>query len=219
MKHEQRTFTDPDTLERARALLQELAVNEDAGPDTLAEEETSELLLALSDVDNGAFSTSVLAAVDILLGRGDVLEPSVRQRVVATAERAVAARRTLKEGPLPAVLRQQRTGRSTSLDDLANTLGTSARDLRDLESGSLPLTNLPAQTLAQWVHAIRVPEDEARTALRRSLKPAEGQRVYAGGTQEAVSKVPVHDLDEFITAFEAELEKLSGNVDPDTDST
>ena len=147
------------------------------------------------------------AAADSLIAPVKV-SPQARQRFIAAAEKALAARRA-ELGPLPVVLASARTRADLTLDDIQTVLDHAGVEVSasELETGRLGIRDAGQKTIAIWIHAVRAERQKAREAASRSLDADLGGAMQPAAGNKTVSK----ETEQWLAGLDAELDRIEGS--------
>lgn len=196
---------DPDAIRQLHALLAEDelstddAIVDDGEP--VLEQQTRE---AISMIGLEAMSPD---ARDLLLRLTDYsenLEPTARESLVSAAERGLQWRRD-NAGALPILLFARRREDKLSPEQISVQLDIPAKTLTDIESGASSVRSLTPQSVAAWIHLLRVDTHDAELALNRGVERRQRSARAAGSRLP----LPIPDADDaFIQEVLVQLHKL-----------
>lgn len=176
----------------------------DTSGDPTSDEVWAEGILTKAHIE---YPAVLEAAADSLIAPVKV-RPQARQRFIAAAEKALAARRA-ELGPLPVVLASARTRADLTLDDIQTVLDHAGVEVSasELETGRLGIRAAGQKTIAIWIHAARADRQKAREAASRSLDADLGGEMRPAAGNKTVSK----ETEQWLAGLDTELDRIEGS--------
>lgn len=176
----------------------------DTSTDPTSDEVWAEGILPKAHIE---YPAVLEAAADSLIAPVKV-SPQARQRFIAAAEKALAARRA-ELGPLPVVLASARTRADLRLDDIQTVLDHAGLEVSasELETGRLGIRDAGQKTVAIWIHAARADRQKAREAASRSLDADLGGAMQPAAGHKIVSK----ETEQWLAGLDTELDVIEGS--------
>ena len=144
------------------------------------------------------------AAVDSLIAPVKV-SPEARQRFIAAADRALAARRA-ERGPLPVVLAAARKRADLTIHDIQVAFDQAGLEVSatELETGRLGVRDAGQKATAVWICAAQADRQKAREAASRSLDADLGGEMRPAAGHKSIRR----ETEEWIARLDTELEHI-----------
>jgi hypothetical protein len=177
--------SQPTPGDRLRALMDADPIGDDGTTSVSELAEDEQISAALEGADLSMLSVEAQDLLLDLTASSASLEPAARGRIVEAAARALHRRRD-DASPLPRLLFLARRDARETIEAVAADVAVSADLLLSVERGQEKIAELGAEAVATWVKRFKVPIEEARESILKTLRlETAGDRAVASASGEA----------------------------------